>query len=42
MGFPADLPNVARLRPPGGNSRPAGVDKSFFVRMSRQILSETY
>jgi hypothetical protein len=31
MGYPIDLPNLARLRPPGGNSRPAGVDASHFA-----------
>jgi hypothetical protein len=32
MGFPLDLPDLARLTPPGGNSRPEGVAKSFFAR----------
>jgi hypothetical protein len=35
---PIDLPNLARLRPPGGNSRPAGVDASHFARRARGEL----
>ena len=42
MGFPGDLPNVARLRPPGGNSRPEGIEQSYFVQKQRAILPETY
>jgi hypothetical protein len=41
MGFPGDLPDVARLRPPGGNSRPDGIEPSFFVRRQQEILPET-
>jgi hypothetical protein len=32
MGYPDDLPNLARLRPPGGNTRPEGVASSCFAR----------
>jgi hypothetical protein len=42
MGFPSDLPNVARLRPPGGNSRPEGIEQSYFVRKQKEILPQTY
>ena len=42
MGFPGDLPDLARLRPPGGNSRPAGVLQSHFARASRGKLPPTY
>jgi hypothetical protein len=42
MGYPADLPNLARLRPPGGNSRPAGVDASHFARRARGELPAIY
>ena len=42
MGFPGDLPNVARLRPPGGNSRLDGIEQSYFVRKQKEILPETH
>jgi hypothetical protein len=42
MGFPGDLPNVARLRPPGGNSRPEGIEQSYFVTKQKELLPETY
>jgi hypothetical protein len=42
MGFPGDLPNVARLRPPGGNGRPEGIEQSYFVRKQKEILPQTY
>lgn len=29
MGFPDDLPELRKLKPPGGNSRPGGIKKSF-------------
>jgi hypothetical protein len=42
MGYPVDLPNLARLRPPGGNSRPTGIDASHFARRARGELPTTY
>ena len=42
MGFPADLPNLAVLRPPGGNTRPAGVKKSCYAFRQQGKLSKTY
>ena len=42
MGFPDDLPNLGRLRPPGGNSRPEGVAKSFFAARQNGALADTY
>jgi hypothetical protein len=42
LGFPNDLPNLTRLRPPGGNSRPEGIDQSYFVQKEKAILPETY
>jgi hypothetical protein len=42
MGYPVDLPNLARRRPPGGNSRPAGVNASHFARRSRGELPSVY
>jgi hypothetical protein len=34
VGFPDDLPDLGRLRPPR-NTRPAGVDESWFARRRR-------
>ena len=42
MGFPDDLPNLARKRPPGGNSRPEGIRESYQARRARNELPETY
>lgn len=42
LGYPPDLPNLARLRPPDGNSRPQGVEQCCYARRSRGQLSETY
>jgi hypothetical protein len=42
MGFPDDLPNVARVHPPGGNGRPAGIQQSYFVQRQNAILPVTY
>jgi hypothetical protein len=41
MGFPDDLPNLARLRPPGGNLRPEGIAESYFVKRRNGTLPET-
>lgn len=41
VGFPEDLPNLARLRPPR-NSRPDGIDVSWHVKKQRGQLPETY
>jgi HNH endonuclease len=42
MGFPNDLPNLARLKPPGGNTRPEGVRASHFARRKGGTLPDTY
>jgi hypothetical protein len=42
MGFPADLPNLASLRPPKGNTRPQGVQQSYFAHRHRGTLPTTY
>lgn len=42
MGFPNDLPNLARLRPPGGNARPRGIEKSCFAQSQRGTLPVVY
>jgi hypothetical protein len=41
MGFPADLPDLGVLKPPGGNTRPGGVASSHFAFRSRGELPET-
>ncbi len=42
MGFPEELPDLSRLHPPGGNSRPSGVDKSYHVLRQKGKLTATY
>ena len=42
MGFPADLPDLSRLKPPGGNRRPEGISESCFARRERGNLPKTY
>lgn len=42
MGFPADLPVLDDRDPPGGNSRPDGVARSFYARRLRGELPPTY
>ena len=39
--FPDDLPNLHRLRPPG-NSRPEGVENSWYARRERGQLPDSY
>jgi hypothetical protein len=40
LGYPDNLPDLSRLRPPR-NTRPEGVAKSFFARRKRGELPET-
>jgi hypothetical protein len=42
MGFPDDLPNLARLRPPGGNTRREGVGVCAFSQRRNGTLPEVY
>ena len=42
MDFPADLPDLSRLKPPGGNRRPEGISESCFARRERGNLPKTY
>lgn len=42
MGFPDDLPDLASLRPPAGNTRPEGIAQSHLERRKRSELPETY
>jgi hypothetical protein len=39
LGLPDDPPDLSRLRPPGGNSRPGGLRDSYFARRSRGELT---
>jgi hypothetical protein len=42
MGYPDDLPDLARLRPPAGNARPEGISQSSFARRQRNELPVIY
>ncbi len=42
MGFPNDLPNLRSLKPPGGNTRPAGIEESWHAQRQRGQLPPTY
>lgn len=41
LGFPEDLEDLSRLRPPG-NERPKGIEESFFARRRRGELPEMH
>jgi len=42
LGYPDDLPDLAALRPPAGNSRPGGVAECSFERRRRGVLPDVY
>jgi hypothetical protein len=42
MAFPIDLPNLASLHPPGGNTRPEGLQTCYFAQRARGELPATY
>lgn len=42
MGFPADLPDLSALEPPGGNARPDGVKTSYSAQKQAGTLPDTY
>ena len=42
LGFPADLPNLRLLRPPAGNSRPAGLAESWAALVEQGVLPDHY
>ncbi len=42
FGYPDDLPDLAALRPPGGNALPAGLHTSHHARRSRGELPAVY
>ena len=42
MSYPPDLPDLSKLRPPTGNTRPEGIGQSHFARRQRGELDDTY
>jgi hypothetical protein len=42
MAFPDDLPDLASLRPPGGNTRPDGLQSCYFAQRQRGELPASY
>jgi len=42
LGFPDDLPDLQRKRPPGKNRRPEGISTSCFERQRRAELPFVY
>jgi len=42
LGFPDNLPVLAQLNPPGGNTRAQGIASSHYERKQRGELPETY
>jgi hypothetical protein len=42
MGFPDELPDLARLRPPDGNTRPEGIQESYFAKKTGGVLPSEY
>jgi hypothetical protein len=42
FGFPSNLPRLATRCPPGGNSRPEGIENSFHEKRNRGELPEFY
>jgi hypothetical protein len=41
LSYPGDLPDLAQLRPIG-NTRPEGMENSFYARMLRKELPDIY
>jgi len=42
LGFPDNLPDLASMRPPGGNTRPYGLTQSCFEQRKRGELPDVY
>ena len=42
LKFPDDLPDLSSLKPPGGNTRPEGIERSYFQQRERGELPEIY
>jgi hypothetical protein len=42
LGYPDSLPNLALLKPPGGNTKPEGIAASFFAHKHEDRLPTVY
>jgi hypothetical protein len=42
LGFPDDLPDLARRRPPNGNTRPDGAMRCYYTLRKQGLLSAVY
>jgi HNH endonuclease. len=42
LAYPVDLPDLRRLRPPAGNTRPNGIESSYRARQDQGELAELY
>jgi hypothetical protein len=42
MAFPDDLPDLRRLRPPGGNTRRDGLGQPYFAKRQAGSLPSTH
>jgi hypothetical protein len=42
LGYPDSLPNLSLLKPPGGNTKPEGIDASFYVHRHEGRLPTVY
>jgi hypothetical protein len=42
FGYPKDLPDLDKPRPPDGNTRPEGIRESHLARKDRSELPEVY
>ncbi len=42
LSYPPDLPDLSKLRPPKGNTRPEGITHSHLARRRRGELADTY
>jgi hypothetical protein len=42
FGYPTDLPDLTKTKPPGGNSRPEGIEESHHARYVRGDLPQVY
>ncbi len=42
LGFPDELPDLSKFRPPSGDAKPEGIEESYFRKRERGELPETY
>lgn len=42
IGYPMDLPNLRRSKPPNGNGRPGGIAQSCYALKARGLLPDSY